>query len=189
MVLSSTRTSFKLEAAPRADGSFEFPKVPPDKYTVLANPRVTMMAPTTLVVEGREVPPVSLVIPALRNVDLRIVAEEGSPPSSPFLSMNFNQDGGIPHSLAGESWSSEPRARRYASGTLARLLVNSGLARPQSCRHRRATADTLSGCRKESIASIWDGFRPTMTSNPSRKALQTCSKNRFGWVRRRRISS
>ncbi len=91
VVLSSTRTSFKLEAAPRADGSFEFPKVPPDKYTVLANPRVTMMAPTTLVVEGREVPPVSLVIPALRNVDLRIMAEEGSPPPSPSLSMNFNQ--------------------------------------------------------------------------------------------------
>ena len=47
VVLSSTRTSFKLEAVPRADGSFEFPKVPPDKYTVLTSPRTTMMVPMT----------------------------------------------------------------------------------------------------------------------------------------------
>jgi hypothetical protein len=81
VVLSSPRTKLRIEAVPRADGSFEFPKVPPDTYTVTTAPRVAAMAPQTVSVAARDISLLSLTVPAQRTVVVRMTTDEGSPPS------------------------------------------------------------------------------------------------------------
>jgi hypothetical protein len=91
VVLSSTRTRLRLEAVPRRDGTFEFSKVPPDTYTVLTAPRVAAMVPKTIVVTGRDVSQVDLTVPALKNLTVRITADEGRPPVPRSLTLTISQ--------------------------------------------------------------------------------------------------
>ena len=78
VVLTSRQKNFRFEAVPKADGTFEFPKIPPDTYTVLTAPRVSAMAPKPLVVADRDVSSLNLEIPARRTVIMRITPERES---------------------------------------------------------------------------------------------------------------
>jgi hypothetical protein len=86
VVLVSTRTKYRIEATPKRNGSFEFPKVPPDTYMVLTAPRVAAMAPQAVVVADRDVSSVNVVIPARRDVLVRVISTDGTTvPSAPSL--------------------------------------------------------------------------------------------------------
>jgi len=92
VVLESTGIKHQIETVPRRDGSFEFPKVPPDTYTIWFAPRVAMTAARTLTVANRDVENVILQIPAQRTVNLLITAASGPLPLDMNLVLTANSN-------------------------------------------------------------------------------------------------
>jgi len=71
VILLGKNTRLRIEATPASNGSFEFPKVPPDTYTLSTVPRMSGVVPQTGIVIGRESPFLSLAIPKQHLISLQ----------------------------------------------------------------------------------------------------------------------
>ncbi len=72
IALVSTESKKRLELSPKKDGSFEFPRLAPDTYTLLTEPRLAGVSPQTIVVSNGEAPFLNLALPGQRRLVLRI---------------------------------------------------------------------------------------------------------------------
>jgi len=72
LALLGTRTGLRIEASPASNGSFEFPRVPPDSYTLVTIPRLSLVTPQTGIVVGRESPFLNVAIPKQHLLAVRL---------------------------------------------------------------------------------------------------------------------
>jgi hypothetical protein len=91
VLLTNDRTKHELLTNPKADGTFEFPKVAPGTYSIGLAPSVAAASSKSITIDDREIPHVNLEIPARRNVVLRVVSEAGSLPTSMSLVLRLNR--------------------------------------------------------------------------------------------------